>query len=54
MGAPATPLKRVGMGFFVCILAMVVSGFIEIWRKATPVTTDKSSCGDLMMKCVKS
>jgi hypothetical protein len=53
MGFPATPLRRVGLGFFVCAITMAESGFIEIWRKASPVTTEMSSCTEIPMKCVK-
>lgn len=55
-GWTATPLKKVGIGFFVCVIAMVVSGVVEIARKATPVTTEMSPCsseGDAVIKYMR-
>ena len=39
-------LKKIGAGYFILAVAMVVAGLVEIWRKATPTLDETSTCDD--------
>jgi len=39
-------LKKIGFGYFILTLAMLIAGFVEIARKASPTLDEPSTCDD--------